>query len=185
MDRKTPETSASAPADTGQDICQLTPHRRLGWSGVAGRLPPHRVGPPHQAASGGNGARLWGRRSSSAVGYMDPGNWGTDLAGGAQFKYGPAVGVALASFMAAILQVISARLGVATGKDLAQCCREWYPHGPGGPTGSRWSSRSPQRFGRIAGQRGALNLLFHIPLGWAIIITAFDVLLLLALQGWA
>ena len=62
-----------------------------------------------------------------SVGYMDPGNWGTDLAGGAQFKYALLWVVALASLMAVILQVISARLGVATGKDLAQCCRDYYP----------------------------------------------------------
>ena len=62
-----------------------------------------------------------------SVGYMDPGNWGTDLAGGAQFKYGLLWVVGVASFMAVFLQIISARLGVATGKDLAQCCRDWYP----------------------------------------------------------
>ena len=62
-----------------------------------------------------------------SVGYMDPGNWGTDLAGGAQFKYGLLWVVGLASLMAIFLQVIAARLGVATGKDLAQCCRDWYP----------------------------------------------------------
>src|SRR5512146_3515000 len=62
-----------------------------------------------------------------SVGYMDPGNWGTDLAGGAQYQYGLLWVVALASFMAVILQVLAARLGVATGKDLAQCCRDWYP----------------------------------------------------------
>ena len=62
-----------------------------------------------------------------SVGYMDPGNWGTDLQGGAQFKYGLIWVVGLASLMAIFLQVISARLGVATGKDLAQCCRDWYP----------------------------------------------------------
>src|SRR5579859_3275788 len=62
-----------------------------------------------------------------SVGYMDPGNWGTDLAGGAQFKYGLLWVVAPASFMAVVLQIIAARLGVVTGKDLAQCCRDWYP----------------------------------------------------------
>src|ERR1035441_9216018 len=60
-----------------------------------------------------------------SVGYMDPGNWGTDLQGGAQFKFGLLWVVGLASLMAIFLQVISARLGVATGKDLAQCCRDW------------------------------------------------------------
>ena len=74
-----------------------------------------------------------------SVGYMDPGNWGTDLAGGAQFKYGLLWVVALASFMAVILQVISARLGVATGRDLAQ----FFRAGPGGRTGWRWSWPSP------------------------------------------
>jgi manganese transport protein len=119
-----------------------------------------------------------------SVGYMDPGNWGTDLAGGAQFKYGLLWVVAMASFMALILQVISARLGVATGKDLAQCCRDWYPGW------SRWPNWIAMEIAIAAtdlaeslGSAVALNLLFHIPMAWAIIITAFDVLLLLALQG--
>ena len=119
-----------------------------------------------------------------SVGYMDPGNWGTDLAGGAQFKYGLLWVVALASFMAVILQVLSARLGVATGKDLAQCCRDWYP------AWTRWPNWIAMELAIGAtdlaeslGSAVALNLLFHIPLAWAIIITAFDVLLLLALQG--
>src|ERR1039457_40403 len=119
-----------------------------------------------------------------SVGYMDPGNWGTDLAGGAQYKYGLLWVVGLASFMAVILQVISARLGVATGKDLAQCCRDWYPNW------ARWPNWIAMEIAIGAtdlaeslGSAVALNLLFHIPLSWAIIITAFDVLLLLALQG--
>jgi manganese transport protein len=119
-----------------------------------------------------------------SVGYMDPGNWGTDLAGGAQFKYGLLWVVALASFMAVILQVLSARLGVATGKDLAQCCRDWYPGW------TRWPNWIAMELAIAAtdlaeslGSAIALNLLFHIPMAWAIVITAFDVLLLLALQG--
>src|ERR1700687_3694091 len=62
-----------------------------------------------------------------SVGYMDPGNWGTDLQGGAQFKYGLLWVVGLASLMAIFLQIIAARVGIATGRDLAQCCYEWYP----------------------------------------------------------
>src|SRR3954453_2362033 len=62
-----------------------------------------------------------------SVGYMDPGNWGTDLAAGAKHKYDLLWVVALASFMAIFLQVLSARLGIVTGKDLAQACRDWYP----------------------------------------------------------
>jgi manganese transport protein len=119
-----------------------------------------------------------------SVGYMDPGNWGTDLQGGAQFKYGLLWVVGLASCMAIVLQVIAARLGVVTGKDLAQCCRDWFP---------RWT-RWPNwllcevaigacDLAEVLGSAVALNLMFHIPLLWAVIITGLDVLLLLALQG--
>jgi manganese transport protein len=115
---------------------------------------------------------------------MDPGNWGTDLQGGAQFKYGLLWVVGLASIMAIFMQVISARLGVVTGKDLAQCCRDWYP----------WWTRWPNwlmselaigacDLAEVLGSAVALNLLFHIPLLWAVIITGLDVLLLLALQN--
>ena len=119
-----------------------------------------------------------------SVGYMDPGNWGTDLAGGAQFKYGLLWVVALASFMALILQVISARLGIVTGRDLAQCSRDLYPRW------MRWPNWITMEIAVCAtdlaeslGSAVALNLLFHIPILWAIVITAFDVLLLLSLQG--
>lgn len=118
-----------------------------------------------------------------SVGYMDPGNWGTDLQGGAQFRYGLLWVVGLASLMAIFMQVIAARLGVVTGKDLAQCCRDWYP---------RWTRWPNWLLSEIAiaacdlaevlGSAVALNLLFHIPLLWAVIITGLDVLLLLALQ---
>ena len=86
--------------------------------------------------------------------------------------------------MAVILQVISARLGVATGKDLAQCCRDYYP---GWMRWPNWVSMEiaigMTDLAESLGSAVALNMLFHIPLLWAIIITAFDVLLLLALQG--
>jgi manganese transport protein len=118
-----------------------------------------------------------------SVGYMDPGNWGTDLAAGAQYKYGLLWVVGLASLMAIFMQVIAARLGVVTGKDLAQCCRDWYP---------RWS-RWPNwllceiaigacDLAEVLGSAVAINLMFHIPLLWAVVITGIDVLLLLALQ---
>jgi len=118
-----------------------------------------------------------------SVGYMDPGNWGTDLAGGAQFKYALLWVVALASLMAIFLQVIAARLGVVTGKDLAQCCRDWYPKW------TRWPNWllcevaiGACDLAEVLGSAVALNLMFHIPLLWAVLITATDVLLLLALQ---
>ena len=119
-----------------------------------------------------------------SVGYMDPGNWGTDLAAGAQFKYGLLWVVAMASFMAVLLQVMSARLGVVTGKDLAQCCRDYFPKWTRWPN---WVSTeiaiAATDLAELLGSAVAINLLFHIPLQWAVLITAFDVLLLLALQG--
>src|SRR6266404_2782588 len=139
---------------------------------------------PHHAAGFWRQWRAYaGPALLVSVGYMDPGNWGTDLAGGAEFKYGLLWVVALASLMAIVMQVIAARLGVVTGKDLAQCCRDWYP---------RWT-RWPNwllcevaigacDLAEVLGSAVALNLMFHIPLFWAVLITAADVLLLLALQ---
>jgi manganese transport protein len=108
---------------------------------------------------------------------------GNGPAGGAQFKYGLLWVVGLASLMAIFMQVISARLGVVTGKDLAQCCRDWYPKW------TRWPNwlMSEVAIGacdlaEVLGSAVALNLLFHIPLLWAVIITGLDVLLLLGLQ---
>lgn len=118
-----------------------------------------------------------------SVGYMDPGNWGTDLLGGAQFKYALLWVVGLASLMAIFMQIISARLGVVTGKDLAQCCRDWYPKWTRIPN---WLSCEIAigacDLAEVLGSAVALNLLFHIPIFWAVIITGFDVLLLLGLQ---
>src|SRR3954464_15169540 len=121
-----------------------------------------------------------------SVGYMDPGNWATDLAAGAQFKYGLLWVVALSSFMAIFLQIASARLGVVTGKDLAQACRDYYP------AWTRWpnwlaceAAIAACDLAEVLGSAVAITMLTngHIPLFWAVIITAFDVLLLLALQG--
>src|SRR6266481_3085242 len=118
-----------------------------------------------------------------SVGYMDPGNWGTDLQGGASYRYGLLWVVALSSLMAIFLQVCSARLGVVTGKDLAQACRDFYPKW------TRWPNWlacevaiAACDLAEVLGSAVAINLLFGIPLFWAVIITAFDVLLLLALQ---
>src|SRR5262249_44550209 len=92
--------------------------------------------------------------------------------------------VALSSMMAIVLQVIAARLGVAAGKDLAQACRDFYP------AWTRWPNWilcelaiAACDMAEVLGSAVAINLLFGIPLFWAVIITAFDVLLLLALQG--
>jgi manganese transport protein len=139
--------------------------------------------PPYQAGFWQQWKAFVGPAILVSVGYMDPGNWGTDLQGGAQFKYGLLWIVGLASVMAIFMQVISARLGVVTGKDLAQCCHDWYP------SWTRWPNwlMSEVAIGacdlaEVLGSAVALNLLFHIPLFWAVIITGFDVLLLLGLQ---
>ncbi|MHB1157969.1 MAG: Nramp family divalent metal transporter [Phycisphaerales bacterium] len=140
--------------------------------------------PHHTAGFWRNWRAYVGPALLVSVGYMDPGNWGTDLQAGAQFKYNLLWIVALASVMAIFLQVLSARLGVVTGKDLAQCCRDFYP---------RWT-RWPNWFlceiaiaacdlAEVLGSAVALNLLFGIPLLWAVIITAADVFLILGLQG--
>ncbi len=139
--------------------------------------------PPHEAGFWRHWWAFVGPAILVSVGYMDPGNWGTDLAAGADFKYGLLWVVALASLMAIFMQVISARLGVVTGMDLAQCCRDWYP---------RWTRVPNWLFCELAiaacdlaevlGSAVALNLLFRIPLLWAVIITGCDVLILLALQ---
>lgn len=121
-----------------------------------------------------------------SVGYMDPGNWGTDLQAGASYRFDLLWVVALSSLMAIFMQIIAARLGIVTGKDLAQACRDFYPEW------SRWPlwlccevAICACDLAEVLGSAVAINLLSngHIPLFWAVIITAFDVLLLLALQG--
>jgi manganese transport protein len=143
------------------------------------------VAVPHHAAGFWQNWRAFvGPAILVSVGYMDPGNWGTDLQAGAQYKYGLLWVVGLASLMAIFMQVISARLGVVTGKDLAQCCRDWYP------AWTRWPNWLLSELAvaacdlaEVLGSAVALNLLFHIPLFWAVVITGLDVLLLLALQS--
>ncbi len=119
-----------------------------------------------------------------SVGYMDPGNWGTDLQGGAQYRYDLLWVVGVSSLMAIVMQLLAARLGLATGKDLAQACRDYYPRW------TRWPNWLACEvaigacdLAEVLGSAVAINLLFHIPLLWAVLITAFDVLLLLSLQG--
>jgi len=119
-----------------------------------------------------------------AVGYMDPGNWATDLAGGARFGYALLSVILLSNLMAILLQALALKLGIATGRDLAQACRDHYSR--------------PVSFGlwvlceiaiaacdlaEVIGSAIALNLLFGIPLIWGVCLTAFDVLLILLLQN--
>ncbi|KJH69533.1 Nramp family divalent metal transporter [Aliterella atlantica] len=119
-----------------------------------------------------------------SVGYMDPGNWATDIAGGSRFGYTLLSVILLSNLMAILLQSLCVRLGVATGRDLAQACRDYF---------------SPRinfclwvlceiaiaacDLAELLGSAIALQLLFGIPLVWGVCITALDVLVLLFLQG--
>jgi len=119
-----------------------------------------------------------------AVGYMDPGNWATDLGGGSKFGYQLLSVVLLSNLMAMFLQALSAKLGIATGRDLAQACREHY---------SRRTSFllwiaceiaiAACDLAEVLGSAVALQLLFGLPLLIGVLITALDVLIVLALQG--
>jgi manganese transport protein len=119
-----------------------------------------------------------------AVGYMDPGNWATSLAGGSKFGYALLFIALLSNVMAILLQALCARLAVATGRDLAQACRDSYPR----PVG--WVLWLLAEFAIVAtdlaeviGTAIGLNLLFGIPLEIGVIITALDVFLILYLQN--
>ena len=118
-----------------------------------------------------------------AVGYMDPGNWATDLAGGAQFGYTLLSVIMVSNLMAILLQALAARLGIASGRDLAQACRDSYSR----PTTILlWIlceiAIAACDLAEVIGAAIALNLLFRLPLIWGVSLTAFDVLIVLFLQ---
>src|SRR6202158_614980 len=119
-----------------------------------------------------------------AVGYMDPGNWATDLGGGARYGYTLLSAVLISSLMAIFLQALSARLGIATGRDLAQACREHYSRRT---TAVLWVlceiAIAACDLAEVLGSAVALKLLFGLPLLAGVLLTGFDVLLVLALQG--
>jgi manganese transport protein len=119
-----------------------------------------------------------------AVGYMDPGNWATDLAGGSRFGYTLLSVILLSNMMAILLQALALKLGVATGRDLAQACRDHYSR----PVSFvLWVlceiAIAACDLAEVIGSAIALNLLFGIPLIWGVCLTAFDVLLILLLQN--
>ena len=119
-----------------------------------------------------------------AVGYMDPGNWATSLAGGAKFGYALLFIALLSNIMAIVLQALCARLAIATGRDLAQACRDAYPR----PVGyALWLLAElaivATDLAEVIGTAIGLKLLFGIPLEIGVIITALDVFLILYLQN--
>jgi manganese transport protein len=118
-----------------------------------------------------------------AVGYMDPGNWATDLAGGARYGYTLLSVIMLSNLMAILLQALSARLGIASGRDLAQACRDSYSRPV---TIVLWLlceiAIAACDLAEVIGAAIALNLLIGLPLIWGVCLTALDVLIVLFLQ---
>jgi manganese transport protein len=179
MDARSPRLAAEPPA---------SPEITSGWrkargepslSGMFGTVP---------APTGGSFFRrlvsFLGPGYLVAVGYMDPGNWATSLAGGSKFGYALLTVALVSNIMAIVLQSLCTRLGVGAGRDLAQACRDAFP---------RWVTWPLWLFAEIAitatdlaeviGTAIGLNLLFHIPLEIGVLITAADVFLVLALQA--
>ena len=159
-----------------------------GWRRAAGAsslLEVHRSIPVPQAVS------FWRKMLAFAgpgflvaVGYMDPGNWATDLQGGAQFGYALLSMILLSNFMAILLQHLSVKLGVATGRDLAQACRDAYPMPV---VGFLWVlceiAIAACDLAEVIGSAIALKILFGLPMIWGCLITCADVLAILYLQN--
>ena len=161
--------------------------RRLALSAHAAE--PARVAPHASTsrAASRSGARRWpspGPGYMVAVGYMDPGNWATDLAGGARFGYTLLSVILISNLMAILLQALALKLGIVTGRDLAQACRDHYSR----PVSFvLWVlceiAIAACDLAEVIGSAIALNLLFGIPLVWGVCLTALDVLLILLLQN--
>jgi manganese transport protein len=166
----------------------LEPVPRTGWRKAAGDVSLPDV---HRSILVPATASFWrkllafsGPGFLVAVGYMDPGNWATDLQGGAQFGYRLLSVIMISNLMAMLLQHLSAKLGIATGRDLAQACRDHYS------TPTVWTlwllceiAIAACDLAEVVGSAIALQLLFGIPLVWGCVITAADVLAVLYLQN--
>ncbi|PYR56207.1 MAG: divalent metal cation transporter [Acidobacteria bacterium] len=166
---------------------ETPPSSVSGW-----RLPSSRLSLPevHGSIAVPEGAGFWRKMFAFAgpgylvaVGYMDPGNWATDLAGGARFGYTLLSVIMLSNFMAILLQALAARLGIASGRDLAQACRDSYSR----PTTIvLWIlceiAIAACDLAEVVGAAIALNLLFGLPLAWGVSLTALDVIIVLFLQ---
>ena len=177
--KQTPESFAETP----QAVENLQ-----GWRGPVQRhsLPEvfHSIAVPKDASSWRRFLAFFGPGYLIAVGYMDPGNWATDISGGSVYSYRLLSVILLANFTAIFLQALAAKLGLVTGRDLAQACRDAYSK----PVSIfLWLSAEigivACDVAEVIGAGIALNLLFHIPLIIGCALTALDVLAVLALQG--
>lgn len=174
--------------DASHSFTPSSPPEKGGWTGE--RLAPS-LPEAHRSIAVPKGLGFWrklfafsGPGYLVAVGYMDPGNWATDLAGGSQFGYKLLSVILLSNFMAILLQALCIRLGVATGRDLAQACRDHYSR----PVNfALWLMCEVAicacDLAEVIGSAIALNLLFKIPLVWGVMITAVDVLAVMYLQN--
>jgi len=137
---------------------------------------------------GGPGWKRWwavaGPALLVAVGYMDPGNWATDLAGGSRYNYSLIWVLLMSNMMAILLQSLCARLGIVSRRDLAQACRETYSPVVNIPLYILAEvAITATDLAEVIGSAIAFNLLFGIPLLWGVVITTFDVILLLMLSS--
>src|SRR6476469_3048356 len=159
-----------------------------GWRRERGRPPLAEVfGSIATRPSGSLGKKLLaflGPGYLVAVGYMDPGNWATSLAGGSKFGYALLTVALLSNLMAILLQALCARLGIASGRDLAQACRDAFPRSVSWPL---WVMAEiaicATDLAEVIGTAIGLNLLFHIQLEIGVVLTALDVFLVLWMQN--
>jgi manganese transport protein len=159
-----------------------------GWRRERGRPPLSEVfGSVATRPTGSLGKKLvafLGPGYLVAVGYMDPGNWATSLAGGSKFGYALLTVALLSNLMAILLQALCARLGIGAGRDLAQACRDAFPHAVSWPL---WVLTEiaicATDLAEVIGTAIGLNLLFGIPLEIGVLITALDVFLILWMQN--
>jgi manganese transport protein len=184
MDARSP----SLPPDSAQTLAPIPAVEGSGWRGARGEPSLAGMFGSVQTAKQGPFWRkllaFLGPGYLVAVGYMDPGNWATSLAGGSKFGYALLTVAMLSNLMAIVLQSLCTRLGVGAGRDLAQACRDSFPRWVAWPL---WLSAeiaiTATDLAEVIGTAIGLNLLFHIPLEIGVIITAADVFLILALQA--
>ncbi len=183
MHARSPRLASAKEAEDVRDR-PLTP----GWRAARGEPSLSNIFASVRTAQGGSFWRkllaFLGPGYLVAVGYMDPGNWATSLAGGSRFGYSLLAVALLSNLMAIVLQSLCTRLGVGAGRDLAQACRDSYPPWMAWPL---WLSAevaiTATDLAEVIGTAIGLNLLFQIPLAIGVVITALDVFLILALQA--
>ncbi|MGB6898399.1 MAG: Nramp family divalent metal transporter [Candidatus Acidiferrum sp.] len=180
-----PHQLETEPADASAPAAASSPSLKPSRENVPSLPEAHRTIPISHTAS-------WIRKVLAfagpgylvAVGYMDPGNWATDIGGGSRFGYTLLSVILISNLMAMFLQALSAKLGIATGRDLAQACREHYSRRT---SVALWIiceiAIAACDLAEVLGSAVALKLLFGLPLLAGVIITGLDVLIVLALQG--